>query len=277
VLAGLKRVADDWNALSVDEAPVSLWMRSDPEDASDDTTEAVRICRKGQELNPKRVIEGDRNPSHAIHFSLSCPDGGLPEVDLSVFGTPSGVSDDGVVSRKGPQDSGKESQECLVFANPNHLVRFGEFRQELTMRDERSDGIYHAYIFVKITRISATLFVVFADDGHEITTLEERSIDLVLENSVLLEDWRKHGGAKVHLMRLGQVARPEFLTEPPVLRRGRARSHVSSIPEVSPVPGPQPGEIGRSRPAKKLRKTSPHFSRHPRWQLPPAEEVESDS
>jgi hypothetical protein len=77
-------------------------MRSDPEDESDAGTEAVRLCRQGQVLNPKTVGKGDHNPSHAVHFELSYPDRGFPEVDLSVFGTPPGASDDDIIVRKGP-------------------------------------------------------------------------------------------------------------------------------------------------------------------------------
>jgi hypothetical protein len=250
VLAGLKCIADDWDALTVDEAPVSLWMRSDPEDESDADTEAVRLCRQGQALNPKTVGKGDRNPSHAVHFELSCPDGGLPEVDLSVFGTPPGASDDDVTVRKGPQGSGKNSRERLVFANTSQLVQFGKFRQELIIQAERADKTYHAYIFAKITRVSVTLFVVSASDGHEMATLEGKSIDVVLKDSKLLEGWVRHNGAEIHLMRLGQVARPEMLTKPSAMGHDR----------MPLEPGASSRQVSRfravdhSRPIKKLRK-----------------------
>lgn len=221
-------MADDLDKLSVDAAPMSLWMRSDPdaseednEDIEDDEDdegrarseeqqEAVRICRQGQTLDPKTVGRFDRNPSHAIHYELCCKLG-RPEIDLSVFGTPPSLADEDVIVRKGRSDGKRKSHECLVFSKPAKLTRFGDFREELPMQNDRADGIYHVYVFSRITRIGITLFAVFAEDGHEIPTLEDLSINSVLEGLSLLSDWKSHDGARLDVMRLGQVARPEFL------------------------------------------------------------------
>jgi hypothetical protein len=223
---GLACMADDSKILSVDAAPLSLWMRSDPDASGDDSNgsdereesqedgesqqEAVRICRQGQALDPKTVSESDRNPSHAIHFDLSCKLG-RPEIDLSVFGTPLTLTDEEVIVRRGNSDEGDDSDECLVFSQPEKLTRFGDFREELPMQTERADGIYHVYVFSRITRIGITLFAVFAEDGHEIPLLETQSINLVLQDVSLSSAWESHNGVRMKVVRLGQVARPEFL------------------------------------------------------------------
>lgn len=222
---GLACMADDSRILSVDAAPLSLWMRSDPDGSGDDNAsnereksqedseaqqEAVRICRQGQALDPKTASESDRNPSHAIHFELSCKLG-RPEIDLSVFGTPSALTDEDVIMRRGISDEEDSSTECLVFSQPDKLTRFGDFCEELPMQSERADGVYHVYVFSRITRIAITLFAVFAEDGHKIQSLENQSINLVLQDVSLSSAWESHNGVRMNVVWLGQVARPEFL------------------------------------------------------------------
>jgi hypothetical protein len=222
---GLACMADDSDKMSVDAAPMSLWMRSDRdtseednedhekgggEEGSEGQQEAVRICRQGQVLNPETVGRFDRNPSHAIHYELSCKLG-RPEIDLSVFGTPPELADEDVIVRKGKFDGGGKSHECLVFSQPDKLTRFGDFREELPMQSERADGTYHAYVFSKITGIGITLFAVFAEDGHEMPTLENQGMNLVLQEVSLSSNWKSHDGVRLNVIRLGQVARPEFL------------------------------------------------------------------
>jgi hypothetical protein len=228
-MSGLACIADDWKELSVDAAPMSLWLRSDrdtaevEDDEDDDENgdegdggqqEAVRICRKGQALNPKVVGRFDRNPSYAIHYELCCKRG-QPEIDLSVFGTPTELSDKDVIVRKGKSGGRKKPHECLVFSQPAKLTRFGEFREELPMQSERADGMYHAYVFSKITKVGITLFAVFAEDGHKMPTLETQSIDAVLQEISLSSNWSSHDGVTLKVVRLGQVARPEFLVGKP--------------------------------------------------------------
>lgn len=222
---GLACMADDANKLSVDAAPMSLWMRSDRDTLEEDNEsdeheegqaeseaqqEAVRICRQGQALNPKTVGKSDRNPSHAIHFELSCKLG-RPEIDLSVFGTPPELADEDVIVRRGNTDGGGKARECLVFSRPDKLTRFGDFCEELPMQNERADGIYHVYVFSRITRIGITLLAVFAEDGQKMPLLENQSIDLVLQDVSLSSNWKSHNGVRLNVVRLGQVARPEFL------------------------------------------------------------------
>lgn len=222
---GLACMADDPKLLSVDTAPLSLWMRSDPDASGDDNAgnereesqedgesqhEAVRICRQGQALDPKTASESDRNPSHPIHFELSCKHG-RPEIDLTVFGTPPALTDEDVIVRRGSSDEADDSDECLVFSQPDKLTRFGDFCEELPMQNERADGIYHVYVFSRITRVGITLFAVFAEDGHKIQLLETQDINLVLQDVSLSSTWQSHNGVRMNVVWLGQVARPEFL------------------------------------------------------------------
>jgi hypothetical protein len=149
-------------------------------------------------------------PSHAIHYELSCKLG-RAEIDLSVFGTPPELADEDMIVRKGKLDGGGKLHECLVFSQPDKLTRFGDFREELPMQSERADGTYHAYVFSKITGIGITLFAVFAEDGHEMPTLENQGMNLVLQEVSLSSNWKSHDGVRLNVIRLGQVARPEFL------------------------------------------------------------------
>ncbi|KAK5724149.1 hypothetical protein LTS12_027515 [Elasticomyces elasticus] len=240
VLGGLQRIADDWGTITLHEAPMSLWLRSDPDDGSKDP-QAVRFCRHGQELNPTSQEGGDRNPSHAMHFELSCSAQGRPEIDLSVFGTPTSLSDEDVIEHSdGTSRKKKRSglQERLVFALIARLTRFGDFSHEILIESPVPDTIYHVYVFAMVTRIGMNLFAVFAKDGHKISGLEERSYATVIENGMLLERWKVHRGVEVLMTRLGQIARPEFLV-------GR---HGSPLAETVQTPIPKTTVASSKRP-----------------------------
>lgn len=140
---------------------------------------------------------------------------GRPEIDLSVFGTPSELSDDDVIVRKGENGGLGKPRECLVFWKAEMLTRFGTFREELELQATRVDGTYHAYMFSRITRAGVTLFVVFADDGHRVPALENQSRNRILQDASLSSDWSIHGGVRMIVIRLGQLARPDLLVESP--------------------------------------------------------------
>lgn len=215
--AGLECIAEDPANVAVGAAPMSLWMRSDPDDKdklddrdiSGDLVQAVRLCRRGQSLNPLNVKKGDRNPSHAIHFTLTDPDG-EPEIDLSIYGTPTGVSDE-EVALPPPKSKGRPPKfGRLTHAPISKLTLFGKFKEKLPVTSNREDGVYHAYVFTQITRVDATVFAVFADDGHEMQEFEMKSVDTVVQNDRIVEDMKEHGGKSVKVIRLGQVAREEL-------------------------------------------------------------------
>jgi len=217
VMAGLQCIADDDNNLTVADAPLSLWMRSDSDDkrndkdSSNDAKQAVRLCRGGQALNPSRLRENDRNPSHPIHFTLECPNGD-PEIDLSVYGTPTGLADDKIMTKtKGRPPKGGR----LAHAPIGSLTLFGQFQKELPLK-HREDGTYHAYVFAQITRVGVTMLAVFAKDGHEMQDLDITSVDLVVRDGQLMDPWRKHEDVELDLVSLGQVARPELSLQPAI-------------------------------------------------------------
>lgn len=203
------------NHVNVTEAPLSLWMRSDADkrnenDDSNDTKQAVRLCRKGQSLNPSRLCKNDRNPSLPIHFTLECSEG-TPEIDLTVYGTPIGLDDKAITTNP----KGRPPKGALTHAPIASLTLFGQFQEELHLQ-HREDGTYHAYVFAQITRVDVTMLAVFAEDGHEMKELESQSVDIVMRDGQLVDSWKEHDGKGLDLVRLGQVARPELSLQPAI-------------------------------------------------------------
>ena len=97
VLAGLTCIADKPEILAVDEVPVSLWLRSDPDEDEEEPNTVVRICTQGQDTNDTANVRDRVSASHPIHFELSAINDEPLSLDLSVFGTPAGVSDKAVI------------------------------------------------------------------------------------------------------------------------------------------------------------------------------------
>jgi len=99
VLAGLMCIADKPEILAVNEVPVSLWLRSDPDESKDEEERntVVRICTQGQDTNDTAIVRDRVSASHPIHFELTATGGEPPSLDLSVLGTPAGVSDEAII------------------------------------------------------------------------------------------------------------------------------------------------------------------------------------
>jgi hypothetical protein len=99
VLAGLTYIADKPEILAVDEVLVSLWLRSDPDENTDEEgrNTVVRICTQGQDMNDTANVRDRMSVSHPIHFELSATGDEPLSLDLSVFGTPAGVSDEAII------------------------------------------------------------------------------------------------------------------------------------------------------------------------------------
>jgi hypothetical protein len=87
VLASLMRIADDPGILSVKDVPVSLWLRSDPDETTgeDDGNTVVRICTQGQDMNDTVSVRDRVSASHPVHYELCAADDKPPSLDLSVF------------------------------------------------------------------------------------------------------------------------------------------------------------------------------------------------
>ena len=99
VLAGVMRIVDDPGILSVKDVPVSLWLRSDPDETTgeDDGNTVIRICMQGQDMNDTVSVRDRVSASHPVHYELCAADDKPPSLDLSVFGTPAGISDEEII------------------------------------------------------------------------------------------------------------------------------------------------------------------------------------
>jgi hypothetical protein len=64
------RIADDPGILSVKDVPVSLWLRSDPDETmgEDDGNTVVRICTQGQDTNDTVSVLDRVSASHPVHY-----------------------------------------------------------------------------------------------------------------------------------------------------------------------------------------------------------------
>lgn len=61
--------------------------------------------------------------SHSIHFELSATDGEPPSLDLSVFGTLAGVSDEAIIQGW--------NVENFAYTDVDKVTEFGRFEQQL--------------------------------------------------------------------------------------------------------------------------------------------------
>lgn len=201
--------------------PVSLWLRSDPDEedvaASDEPITVVRICRQGDDLTGASIAESKRHPLHPIHYELECNNTEVPTLDLSVYGTPKGISDDDVIRGT--------NEDLFAFADAAELTTYGKFEAQLPIPagPKRKESL-HVYVYFLFDRMSVTLDAVFAIDGHQIKNLERTSSKDVLRDDGMAIPWRTHNKVELKRMYLWQVARPELLgletTQPPLPAQG---------------------------------------------------------
>lgn len=209
VLAGLVRIADNPDIMSVTEAPVSLWMRSDPDDAEEEEslTTVVRICTRGSGLDGGKVR--DRfSSSHPIHIELVPSNGDPVSLDLSIFGTPEGVPDDEIVVGW--------NADQFAYTSTERVTEFGRYQRQLSS-SFASDGesVFHVYIYTELFKLSVQLYAVFAGDGREITALSRTPIEEAIYGGRISKKWRTYKGVDLDVVRLRQVARPEALSTKP--------------------------------------------------------------
>lgn len=214
VLAGLMRIADEPKILSVKEVPVSLWLRSDPDETTDDQdwNSVVRICTQGQDMRDTDSVRDRASASHPIHIELLSAKGEAPLLDLSIFGTPAGVSDEQIIQ-------GWNDDE-FAYTSVDKVTEFGRFEHQLPASFV-SDGraAFHVYVYAKVARLSVELYAVSAPDGHKITSLEKTPFEEAFPNpevvARLANRLANHGGVDLDVVRLKQVARPESLSAQP--------------------------------------------------------------
>lgn len=206
VLAGLTCIADKPEILAVDEVPVSLWLRSDPDENTDEEERntVVRICTQGQDMNDTTNVRDRISASHPIHFELSATGGEPPSLDLSVFGTPAGVSDEAIIQGW--------NVENFAYTNVDKVTEFGRFEQRLphstVMFGKR---VCHVYLYVEVSRLSAAFYAIFAKDGRVVKQLQNTPFDKVFQDGELTAKWRRYRNVDLNVVRLKQVARPESL------------------------------------------------------------------
>jgi hypothetical protein len=210
VLAGLMRIADDPGILSVKVVPVSLWLRSDPDETTgeDDGNTVVRICTQGHNTNDTVSVRDRVSASHPVHYELCAADDKPPSLDLSVFGTPAGVSDEDIIEGW--------NVENFAYTDVGKVTEFGRFEQELpdsTVTPSRR--VCHVYLYVKVSRLSVELYAIFANDGRAVKPLEKTPFDKALQNGDITTKWKKYQGVRLRIVRLKQVARPETLSTNP--------------------------------------------------------------
>ena len=208
VLEGLMRIADNPSILSAKEVPVSLWLRSDPDESRDQDNHGtvVRICTQGQSMKDKTK---DRiSASHPVHFELSVDDDEPPLLDLSVFGTPTNASDDDIIVGW--------NKENFAYTDVGKVTEFGRFEQRLP-RSTIAAGkrTCHVYLYVEVSRLSVEFYAIFAHDGRAIKPLEKVPLIEALEGWELSTKWKKYQTVDLGVVRLRQVARPETLSANP--------------------------------------------------------------
>lgn len=237
VLAGLMCIADKPEILAVDEVPVSLWLRSDPDDNTDEEERntVVRICTQGQDMNDTANVRDRISASHPIHFELSATGGEPPSLDLSVFGTPAGVSDEAIIQGW--------NVENFAYTNVDKVTEFGRFEQRLphstVMFGKR---VCHVYLYVEVSRLSAAFYAIFAKDGRVVKQLQNTPFDKVFQDGELTAKWRRYRNVDLNVVRLKQVARPESLFVQP-RESSASRSQPSEViisREPSASSSPQP-------------------------------------
>lgn len=206
VLEGLMRIADKPSILSVKEVPVSLWLRSDPDESTDEDNcgTVVRICAQGQDINDTANTRDRDSASHPVHLELSTADDEPPLLDLSIFGTPTDVSDEDIIQGW--------NTENFAYADIGKVTEFGRFEQQLPRSTAISGGKKcHVYLYVEVSRLSVELYAIFAHDGRAIKPLEKIPFDRALQNGELTTRWKKYQSVNLGVVRLRQVARPESL------------------------------------------------------------------
>lgn len=225
--------------MNTNTVPVSLWLRSDPDEAdvtaSDEPLTVVRICRQGDDLTGASIAGSKRHPLHPIHYELECGNTEVPTLDLSVYGTPKGISDDDVIRGT--------NEDLFAFADAAELTTYGKFEAQLPIPagPKRKESL-HVYVYFLFDRMSVTLDAVFAIDGHQIKNLERTSSKDVLRDDGMAIPWRTHNKVELKRVHLWQVARPELL--------GLETTQSSSPAQWKPTNGKprrQPMQRGRKR------------------------------
>lgn len=158
----------------------------------------TRFVANARHCTPLFIQREDWRP-HGAHTG-----GEPPSLDLSVFGTPAGISDEAI--------SQGWNVENFAYTNVDKVTEFGRFEQRLphstVMFGKR---VCHVYLYVEVSRSSAAFYAIFAKDGHVVKQLQNTPFDKVFQDGELTAKRRRYRNVDLDVVRLKQVARPESL------------------------------------------------------------------
>jgi hypothetical protein len=208
----MQRIANKPNLITHGKTPVSLWMRSDPDDEGINNDMMIRVCTRGQDLQDDDGVQDIRSSSCPVPFTLETSEGASPTFDLSVFGTPNGVSDDEIIIGKNAED--------FHYTSKNKLKLFGKHQFDLATslpsraRKRTSKAakgkIYHVYVYMVMSTMAVQFYVVHAVDGHEMPDLAKTDVRRALKDGKLVEGWRRHRNIDMNVIPWKQAARQEM-------------------------------------------------------------------
>jgi hypothetical protein len=245
---GMMRIVDNPEIVSQGKIPISLWMINDVDDSTtDDAPKSVmRICTQGRDLQGGDNVKDKSRTALPVPFLLKS-DRGLPHIlDLSIYGTPTGKSDQEIIIGKGGTG--------FAHANIEDVEVFGSYTVTLPVVTTSTHAIHgncqaktnpdrakktvgksscHVYVFTNMDMASVQIFAVYARDGEKIAKLGNSSFDEVFEDGKLRGEWHRRKGQVIGFVQLRQAAR----RRPPSYRQSLSRKTTispSSEREESP-------------------------------------------
>ena len=197
-MRGLQRIHLHPELIATKKAIEALWILSDddgtkPRDMIDDKCTVVRICEKGQKLETPDL----KGFTRALHLDLTAEGSDAVSVDLSIYATPPGKTDKDLKVTKN-----SEKYDTTVISN---VKKLGYYRHDT---GRHSNDRFHVYVYFAMTKMDVLLFVVYAQDGHEMKDLEGHSLQGVLLKEKLLERWQTHDNVPLTCATFGQIVRP---------------------------------------------------------------------
>jgi hypothetical protein len=236
---GMMRIVDDPEIVSQGKIPISLWMINDVDDSTtDDAPKTVmRIFTQGRDLQGGDNVKDKSRTALPVPFLLKS-DRGLPHIlDLSIYGTPTGKSDQEIIIGKGGTG--------FAHANIEDVEVFGSYTVTLPVVTTSTHAIHgncqaktnpdrakktvgksscHVYVFTNMDMASVQIFAVYARDGEKIAKLGNSSFDEVFEDGKLRGEWHRRKGQVIGFVQLRQAAR----RRPPSCRQDLLRPATNS-------------------------------------------------
>ena len=202
MLEGLKLVHERPELIATDRATVGLWFVNDDitdkprTDSTMSKSKVIRICKEGDDLH-RSPLQGF---TCALHVELNRREDDEALLDLSIFGTPPGKSDEDLGVRK--------NREGFYFTTVDKVVRLGNYRHEIG-ESLKPGTPFHVFIYFATTKMDIVMHVVYAEDGHYMSGLRDSPIQSVVSEGRLLDEWTTHNNSPLTCAVFGQIVRPE--------------------------------------------------------------------